>query len=93
VFSKELQESLSTAAQQKRIGESKVIAAQAEGIYLFFTRYFPLTFSLYLLTFFFQLVDAAKLMKQAAELLNSPAAMVSSCSNNIRILSIYSKVN
>ncbi|CAB4416511.1 unnamed protein product [Rhizophagus irregularis] len=50
VFSKELQESLSTAAQQKRIGESKVIAAQAE-------------------------VDAAKLMKQAAELLNSPAAM------------------
>jgi len=50
VFSKELQESLSSAAQQKRIGESKVIAAQAE-------------------------VDAAKLMKQAAELLNSPAAM------------------
>lgn len=32
MFSKELQESLSTAAQQKRIGESKVIAAQAEGI-------------------------------------------------------------
>ncbi|CAI2178960.1 138_t:CDS:10 [Funneliformis geosporum] len=50
VFSKELQESLSSAAQQKRIGESKVIAAQAE-------------------------VDAAKLMRQAAELLNSPAAM------------------
>ncbi|GBC04512.1 hypothetical protein RclHR1_05700007 [Rhizophagus clarus] len=50
VFSNELQKILSTAAQQKRIGESKVIAAQAE-------------------------VDAAKLMKQAAELLNSPAAM------------------
>lgn len=49
-FSKELQESLSSAAQAKRIGESRVIAAQAE-------------------------VDAAKLMKQAAELLNSPAAM------------------
>ncbi|CAG8542058.1 16881_t:CDS:2 [Rhizophagus irregularis] len=49
-FSRELQESLSSAAQAKRIGESKVIAAQAE-------------------------VDAAKLMRQAAELLNSPAAM------------------
>jgi regulator of protease activity HflC (stomatin/prohibitin superfamily) len=30
VFSRELQESLSSAAQQKRIGESKVIAARAE---------------------------------------------------------------
>lgn len=30
LFSKELQESLSSAAKQKRIGESKVIAAQAE---------------------------------------------------------------
>ncbi|CAG8535171.1 12510_t:CDS:10 [Acaulospora morrowiae] len=49
-FSMELQASLSSAAQQKRIGESKVIAAQAE-------------------------VDSAKLMRQAAELLNSPAAM------------------
>ncbi|CAG8764104.1 10179_t:CDS:2, partial [Acaulospora colombiana] len=29
-FSQELQASLSSAAQQKRIGESKVIAAQAE---------------------------------------------------------------
>ncbi|CAG8508084.1 11080_t:CDS:2 [Paraglomus brasilianum] len=49
-FSKELQESLSSAAQAQRIGRSKVIAAQAE-------------------------VDAAKLMRQAAELLNIPAAM------------------
>lgn len=49
-FSVDLQSSLSSAAQQKRIGESKVIAAQAE-------------------------VDSAKLMRQAAELLNSPAAM------------------
>jgi len=45
-----LQDTLSSAAQQKRIGESKVIAAQAE-------------------------VDSAKLMRQAADLLNSPAAM------------------
>ncbi|CAG8760351.1 14348_t:CDS:2, partial [Dentiscutata heterogama] len=50
VFSPELQASLSSAAQQKRIGESKVILAQAE-------------------------VDSAKLMRQAAEILNSPAAM------------------
>ncbi|ORX98160.1 hypothetical protein K493DRAFT_214711 [Basidiobolus meristosporus CBS 931.73] len=49
-FSKELQESLSSAATQKRIGESKVIAAQAE-------------------------VDSAKLMREAAEILNTPAAM------------------
>lgn len=49
-FSKELQESLSSAATQKRIGESKVIAARAE-------------------------VDAARLMRQAADILASPAAM------------------
>ncbi|KAJ1992845.1 hypothetical protein H4R33_000892 [Dimargaris cristalligena] len=49
-FSPELQESLSSAATQKRIGESKVIAARAE-------------------------VDAARLMRQAAELLNTPSAM------------------
>ncbi|KAK9679434.1 hypothetical protein K7432_016271 [Basidiobolus ranarum] len=49
-FSKELQESLSSAATQKRIGESKVISAQAE-------------------------VDSAKLMREAAEILNTPAAM------------------
>jgi regulator of protease activity HflC (stomatin/prohibitin superfamily) len=41
-FSIELQQSLSSAATQKRIGESKVIAARAE-------------------------VDAAKLMRQAAD--------------------------
>jgi hypothetical protein len=41
---------LSSAAQQKRIGESKVIAARAE-------------------------VDAARLMRQAADILASPAAM------------------
>jgi regulator of protease activity HflC (stomatin/prohibitin superfamily) len=43
-------QSLSSAAQQKRIGESKVIAARAE-------------------------VDAARLMRQAADILASPAAM------------------
>ncbi|KAG0054217.1 hypothetical protein BGZ83_011738 [Gryganskiella cystojenkinii] len=49
-FSKELQESLSSAAQAKRIAESKVIGAQAE-------------------------VDSAKLMRAAADILNTPAAM------------------
>ncbi|KAJ2513277.1 hypothetical protein H4217_006426, partial [Coemansia sp. RSA 1939] len=46
----ELQASLSSAATQKRIGESKVIQAKAE-------------------------VDAAMLMREAAEILNTPAAM------------------
>lgn len=50
MFSAEIQASLSSAAQQKRIGEAKVIAARAE-------------------------VDAAKLMRQAADILASPAAM------------------
>ncbi|KAJ9083355.1 hypothetical protein DSO57_1035497 [Entomophthora muscae] len=49
-FSRELSESLSSAAQAKRIGESRVIAAQAE-------------------------VDSAKLMREAADILNSPAAI------------------
>ncbi|KAF9540299.1 hypothetical protein EC957_004418 [Mortierella hygrophila] len=49
-FSKSLQEALSSAAQAKRIAESKVIQAQSE-------------------------VDSAKLMRQAAEFLNTPAAM------------------
>ena len=49
-FSQELQESLSSAAKQKRIGEAKVIAAQAE-------------------------VEAAKLMREASDILNSSAAM------------------
>lgn len=50
IFSAEIAASLSSAAQQKRIGESKVIAARAE-------------------------VDAARLMRQAADILASPAAM------------------
>ncbi|KAL1958212.1 hypothetical protein VTO42DRAFT_4720 [Malbranchea cinnamomea] len=50
VFSEELQESLSMAAQSKRIGESKVIAARAE-------------------------VEAAKLMRAAADILSSAPAM------------------
>ncbi|SPO03840.1 related to stomatin [Cephalotrichum gorgonifer] len=50
IFSQELQESLSMAAQSKRIGESKIIAARAE-------------------------VDAAKLMRQAADILSSAPAM------------------
>ena len=49
-FSRELQENLSAAAKQKRIGESKVIAARAE-------------------------VDAARLMREASDILNTPAAM------------------
>ncbi|KAF9211076.1 hypothetical protein BGZ59_008554 [Podila verticillata] len=49
-FTKALQESLSSAAQAKRLAESKVIQAQSE-------------------------VDSAKLMRQAAEFLNTPAAM------------------
>ncbi|KAF9425682.1 hypothetical protein BGZ76_003118 [Entomortierella beljakovae] len=49
-FSQELQESLSSAAQAKRMAESKVIGAQAE-------------------------VDSAKLMRAAADILNTPAAM------------------
>ncbi|KAF3917477.1 Podocin [Orbilia brochopaga] len=50
IFSRELQDSLSMAAQSKRIGESKVIAARAE-------------------------VESAKLMRQAADILSSNAAM------------------
>ncbi|KAN0063905.1 hypothetical protein ACQY0O_003511 [Thecaphora frezii] len=50
IFSKELQESLSSAATQRRIGESKVVGARAE-------------------------VAAARLMRQAADILASPAAM------------------
>ncbi|KAF5388428.1 hypothetical protein D9615_000840 [Tricholomella constricta] len=50
IFSAEVSASLSSAAQQKRIGESKVIAARAE-------------------------VDSARLMRQAADILASPAAM------------------
>ncbi|PWN49837.1 hypothetical protein IE53DRAFT_387927 [Violaceomyces palustris] len=49
-FSKELQESLSSAATQRRIGESRIVRARAE-------------------------VDAARLMRQAADILASPAAM------------------
>jgi regulator of protease activity HflC (stomatin/prohibitin superfamily) len=50
IFSTDVAASLSSAAQQKRIGESKVIAARAE-------------------------VDSARLMRQAADILASPAAM------------------
>ncbi|KAF8635008.1 hypothetical protein AX15_000592 [Amanita polypyramis BW_CC] len=50
ILSPEVAASLSSAAQQKRIGESKVIAARAE-------------------------VDASRLMRQAADILASPAAM------------------
>jgi len=61
IFSRELQDSLSMAAQSKRIGESKVIAARAE-------------------------VEAAKLMRKAADILSSPAAM------QIRSLEAYQQV-
>ncbi|KAI1933554.1 hypothetical protein LOZ66_003705 [Ophidiomyces ophidiicola] len=50
IFSDDLQDSLSMAAQSKRIGESKVIAARAE-------------------------VEAAKLMRAAADILSSAPAM------------------
>jgi erythrocyte band 7 integral membrane protein len=50
VFSEELQDSLSMAAQSKRIGESKIITARAE-------------------------VEAARLMRQAADILSSAPAM------------------
>lgn len=50
IFTPDVAASLSSAAQQKRIGESKVIAARAE-------------------------VDSARLMRQAADILASPAAM------------------
>ncbi|KAJ3288276.1 hypothetical protein HDU76_007710, partial [Blyttiomyces sp. JEL0837] len=49
-FSTDLQETLSAAAKQKRIGESKIIIAQAE-------------------------VESAKLMREASDILNTPAAM------------------
>jgi erythrocyte band 7 integral membrane protein len=50
IFEPELQATLSAAAKQQRIGESKVIAAQAE-------------------------VEAAKLMREASDILNTPSAM------------------
>ena len=50
ILGPEVLTNMSAAATQKRLGESKVIAAQAE-------------------------VNAAKLMREAADILNSPAAM------------------
>jgi erythrocyte band 7 integral membrane protein len=49
-LSDELQDNLSAAAKQRRIGASKVIAAEAE-------------------------VESAKLMREASDILNTPAAM------------------
>ncbi|KAI8641481.1 hypothetical protein BD408DRAFT_418104 [Parasitella parasitica] len=49
-LSQQLQESLSSAAQAKRLGESRVITSKAE-------------------------VEAAKLMRDAADILNTPAAI------------------
>ncbi|KAI8916861.1 hypothetical protein BC831DRAFT_516671, partial [Entophlyctis helioformis] len=60
-FSQELQENLSAAAKQKRIGESKVIAAKAEGESKVISARAE--------------VEAAKLMREAADILNTPAAM------------------
>ncbi|KAI8620058.1 hypothetical protein BC830DRAFT_638885 [Chytriomyces sp. MP71] len=50
VFSTELQETLSAAAKQKRIAESRIIIAHSE-------------------------VESAKLMREASDILNTPAAM------------------
>lgn len=49
-ISEQLQESLSSAAQAKRLGESRVITSEAE-------------------------VEAAKLMREAADILSHPAAL------------------
>lgn len=49
-FTKELELALSSAAKQRRIGESKVISARAE-------------------------VESAKLMREASDILQNPAAM------------------
>lgn len=49
-FTRELQENLAAAATQRRLGASRVIAAQAE-------------------------VESAKLMREASDILNTPAAM------------------
>ena len=72
IFSPEVSASLSSAAQQKRIGESKVIAARAE-------------------------VDAARLMRQAADILASPAAMqirqLEACEFPFLFLSSLSETN
>lgn len=73
IFSQELQDSLSMAAQSKRIGESKIIAAKAEVC--------PSSPSLphqhFILAnppIFIQ-VESAKLMRQAADILSSAPAM------------------
>ena len=49
-FSVELQQTLSEAAKQKRVGEARIITAKAE-------------------------VESAKLMREASDILNTPAAM------------------
>ncbi|KAJ3181077.1 hypothetical protein HDU85_003782 [Gaertneriomyces sp. JEL0708] len=49
-LSQELQETLASAAKQKRVGQSKIITAQAE-------------------------VEAARLMREASDILNTPAAI------------------
>jgi regulator of protease activity HflC (stomatin/prohibitin superfamily) len=69
IFSQELQESLSMAAQSKRIGESKIIAAKAEVRFLI-----PHPF-LKTGTNFGRQVESAKLMRQAADILSSAPAM------------------
>ncbi|KAI9598638.1 SPFH domain family protein [Syncephalis fuscata] len=72
-FSQELQQSLSSAATQKRIGESKVIAAKAEVAY-----WLDIAIKQWLIHLTrvpSYLVDSAKLMREASEILNTPAAM------------------
>ena len=60
-FSTELQETLSAAAKQKRMGEARVITAKAEGESKVITAQAE--------------VQSAKLMREAADILNTPAAM------------------
>lgn len=50
ILSREMQDSMASAAKQQRYGESKIIAAKAE-------------------------VEAARLMREASDILNTPAAM------------------
>lgn len=76
IFSQELQESLSMAAQSKRIGESKVIAAKAEVSHAqYLTPFARHNGSRSQADTTVLQVESAKLMRQAADILSSAPAM------------------
>lgn len=76
IFSQELQESLSMAAQSKRIGESKIIAAKAEvRILASAPAWISALFSSFAAANSHLQVESAKLMRQAADILSSAPAM------------------